>query len=67
MFHSGYEARTICFILWFLGTIIIMLMGNNGAIRADYFNDVPWSKCLKSPQHQVFILTMLSWLTMWGV
>jgi hypothetical protein len=67
MFTSGFEARTICFVIWFIGTIIIMLMGSNGSVRASDFNDVPWSKCLKSRQHQVFIVTMIAWLTMWGV
>ena len=67
MFTSGYEARTICFILWLLGTLTIFWMGGTGQIKTNEFNGVPWSQCLKSQQHQVFIGTLIAWLTMWGV
>lgn len=67
MFSSGAEAQTICFIMWLLGTFVIIWMGSTGQIKTDRFNAVPWSQCLKSTQHQVFVVTFMAWLLMWGV
>ena len=58
------EFKLLIFSLWALGTAMVIILTFIGKIRTDHFNNVPWSQCLKSPQHQLFLVTIMAWLLM---
>jgi hypothetical protein len=64
---DDYLMRQITFCVWFAGTMVVYWRGVTGKIDVKSFNDVPWSKCLKSPEHQLFLIVITSWFLMWAL